>query len=211
LVDGHLDAHWIEMEGLVRRAHEESDHVYLDLTTRCGHFRAILPNLDRQTVVTNLVDSVVSVQGACSSDLNARGQLAGITLHVPSLDHVRILQPAPADPFSAESIPIKSITSFTPDLIAGRRVKVNGTVTLVVPEQGFFVQDASAGLWVHSTNVVRKGDRVDVIGFPSMGDFSPFLDQVTLRWSGAGAMPLSKKVTAEQILLHGTNDVTWCS
>jgi hypothetical protein len=70
------------------------------------------------------------------------------------------------------------------------------------------MQDSSGGLRVlaRQTNEVSPGDLVDVLGFPAIGDFSPNLEEAIFRKTGTGPLPERRKTTAEQILLHGTND-----
>ncbi|MDB6112748.1 MAG: hypothetical protein JWR69_4498, partial [Pedosphaera sp.] len=211
LVNGHLDAHWVEMEGVIRRARrteEQYGHLNLNLMTPKGQFKVIIPGVGDQPSPANLIDALVSVQGACTSELNVRRQLSGITLHAPSLDQVRILEPPPADPFAMEATRIDAVATFDPDRLAGRRVKVNGVVTLRIPGQGFILQDASGGMRVltRQTNEIHMGDLMEVLGFPVIGDFSPYLEEGAFRRTGTGALPVPTKTTAEQILLHGTND-----
>jgi len=112
LVNGHLDSYWLEMKGVVRRMNDQGDHTSLELMSRKGKFKALLPNPGGQPVPAHLIDSVVTVQGACGSQLNAQGQLSGIILHVPSLDQIAILEQSPADPFAVETTPISSVATF---------------------------------------------------------------------------------------------------
>ena len=106
LAEGHWDAHWVEMEGVVRRVHEEWGHLTLSLITPRGRFRAVIPNPGKQPPPDHLIGALVRVRGACGSELNARGQLSGVTLHVPSLEQITIQDAAPSDPFAIRSIPI---------------------------------------------------------------------------------------------------------
>jgi hypothetical protein len=98
LANGQLDARWVEMEGVVRRVEAMSRHVTLRLMTPKGRFRAIIPAFDNQPVPTHLIDARVAVQGTCSSEMNLRRQLSGITLSVPNLNFIRLINPPPADP-----------------------------------------------------------------------------------------------------------------
>jgi PAS domain S-box-containing protein len=208
LANGRFDSHWVEMEGLVRRVDELSGHASLSLMTPKGRFKAIIPGFENKPLPTNLIDALVSVQGACTSELNVRRQLSGITLHVPSLDHIKILEPAPADPFAIGTTRIDAVATFDPDRFAGRRVKIQGVVTLRMTGQGFILQDAWSGMRVFTrqTNQVQLGDLVEAIGFPAIGNFSPYLEEAAFRVLGTGPLPSAKPVTAEQILLYGTND-----
>ncbi len=207
LANGHWDAHWVEMRGVVRRVDEQSDHVTLSVMTPDGRFRVIIPERANQPV-PQLIDALVSVQGACTSELNARRQLSGITLHTPGFDQVQVLESPPADPFSIETTKIASVGTFDPDRQAVRRVKVQGVVTLRLPDRGFYVQDDSGGLLVQTmqTNEINIGDSVEALGFPAIGNFSPVLEEASFRPTAAQMPPAPKLTTAEQILLHGTND-----
>ena len=208
LANGHLDAHWVEMEGVVRRVDDQSRHAGLTLMTPKGRFNVIIPGFDNKPLPEHLIDALVSVQGACTSEMNVRRQLSGITLHVPSLDQVRIFEAPSADPFAVGAMRIDAVATFDPNRLAGRRLKMQGVVTLRMPGQGFILQDASGGMRVltRQTNDVQIGDLVDVLGFPAIGDFSPYLEESVFRKTGTGRLPARKTATAEQILLHGTND-----
>ncbi len=208
LANGHFDSHWVEMEGVVQRVDELSGHASLTLMTPKGRFRAVIPGFESEPVPTALIDALVRVRGACTSELNARRQLSGITLHVPSLQQIKILEPAPGDPFAIATTHIDAVATFDPNRFAGRRVKVQGVVTLRLTGQGFIMQDATGGIRVltRRTNELRLGDLVEAIGFPAIGNFSPYLDEAAFRVLGAAPVPAAKPVTAEQILLHGTND-----
>jgi PAS domain S-box-containing protein len=208
LADGHLDAHWVEMDGVIRRIDELSGHISLSLTTPKGRFRAIIPGFENQPLPANLIDALVSVQGACTSELNARRQLSGITLHAPSLAHVKVLEPPPGDPFAIETTPLAAVATFDPHRLAGRRVKVQGIVTLRMPGQGFILQDQTGGIRVlaRQTNEVALGDSLEVLGFPAIGEFSPYLEEGVFRKIGPGHLPAPKLTTADQILLHGSED-----
>ena len=208
LANGHLDAHWVEMEGVVRRVDVQAGHASLSAMTPKGRFNVIMPGFANRPLPTHLIDALVSVQGACTSELNVRRQLSGITLHVPSLEQIRILEAPSADPFAIEATPVGAVATFVPGQLAGRRVKLQGVVTLKLPGQGFILQDSSGGLRVltRQTNDVPVGALVDVLGFPAIGDFSPCLEEAVFRQTGMGALPDPMQISAEQILLYGSND-----
>jgi signal transduction histidine kinase len=208
LMHGHLDARWIEMEGVVRRVTLQWQHLTLDVVTPKGNFLSVLPNYLNSEPPRHLVDAIVRVRGACTSRLNARGQLLGFTLNTPSLDDVEILEAGPSDPFATAAIPIASMATFDPSRIAGRRVKVSGVATLVMPGRGLFLEDATGGLRVNTDGPleVRAGDRVDALGFPALGEIMPSLQEATLRVLGADELLPSTPTTAGAILLDGLLD-----
>ena len=208
LSTGLLDAHWIEMEGVVRQIRWEWGRARLVLMTPKGRFKAVIPDPDNKLSQLNLIDAYVSIQGACSSEFNAFRQWRGVILNVPDFDHIRILDPAPKDISIIKSIPIQSVATFNPNLVAGRRIKISGQVTLRSPGLEFTIQDQTGGIRVYTTQPsdVQIGDLVNVIGFPSAGDFSPVLEEAILYKTGKGPLPTPVKATAEKLLHQGTND-----
>ena len=208
LANGHLDAHWIEMDGIVRRADKQSGHLVLWVKTATGRFKVMIPGFENKEAPAGLIDAQVTVRGACSSELNSKRQLSGITLHAPSLEQIKVVDPPPADPFSIGTTDIAEVGTFDPHRFSGRRVKVSGVITLKVPGPGFILQDASAGMRVLSRDAetLHPGDRVEVLGFPAIGDFSPYLEEGVVRRKGTSPLPEVKRTTAEQILLNGTAD-----
>ncbi|MDA1275280.1 MAG: PAS domain S-box protein [Verrucomicrobia bacterium] len=208
LASGHLDGQWIEMQGVVRRMIPNGNHVYLSLATPKGGFKALIPDFRNQELPTHLIDALVTIQGACGSELNARGQLAGVTLHVPSLDYVTVLEQPPEDPFAVETVTIESVAVFDPERLAGRRVKISGAVTAEINLRGFYLQDSSGGIRIHtqSMNEINTGDFVEVLGFPALGGFSPHLEEAIVSKTTPGTPPQIIQSEAEQILLRGTND-----
>ena len=48
---------------------------------------------------------------------------------------------------------------------------------------------------------------VNVLGFPAIGDFSPYLEEASFQRTDAAPLPKPQATTAEK-LLHGTNDAT---
>jgi signal transduction histidine kinase len=208
LANGHLDSHWVQLEGVVRRVTEQWGHETLIITTPKGRFKAVVLKSNDQPLYSNLIDDLVSVQGACTSEMNARGQLTGISLRVPGFEQVSILESVPDDPFAVRTSAISSVAVFDLNRLAGRRVKIHGSVTLVLPGQDFYVQDGTGGIRINcvETNDLHVGDSVNVLGFPSMGDFSPYLEEAIFQCTGPATMPEPQLTTAENILLNGTND-----
>ena len=68
LSTGSLDSQWVQTEGVVRRIYRDSDRARLSLTTRMGRFGVVVPGYENRPLPTNLVDTLVSVRGACTAD-----------------------------------------------------------------------------------------------------------------------------------------------
>src|SRR6202030_1786467 len=127
------------------------------------------------------------------------------SLQVPGLAHLLVLEPAPADPFSIRTLATTEVGRFDPAALPGRRVKLQGTVTLSLAGQEFFLQDPAGGIRVRSaqTNELHLGDRVEVLGFPAIGDFTPRLEEAIFRQNGSGPLPTPVPSTAQEILVQG--------
>ncbi len=210
LADGHLDAQWIELRGVIRHAHVDNKHLHLTLVTRKGSFHAIIPNYAEDQPPVRLLGSRVALYGACQSDLNTRSQIAGITICVPSLDHIHLISPPEPNPFARPAVPIAAVATGNSRAAQDHRFKIAGVVTAKIPGENLFVQDASGGIRVRTDDEqmakLEIGDAVEVVGYAAMGDFSPHLEDPEIRVTGKTDVPLPRETSAERILLDATND-----
>jgi hypothetical protein len=55
---------------------------------------------------------------------------------------------------------------------------------------------------------LHPGDQVEVLGFPAVGEFVPYLEDSIWRRTGTGPLPKAERTTAQEILLRGTNDAS---
>ncbi len=208
LVSGREDSQFVEVLGTVRsvRFEEESQNFLLDLAMGGERFTAYT----RQLPVTNiqsLVESVVRVRGVCSTLFNRQRQLFGFRLLVPRSADLMIEKPAPPDPFDIAPQQISSLLRFTAQGSYGRRVKVAGTVVYHEPGAALFIQDETEGLFCQTRErlPVRTGDRVEVLGFPAKGEYTPVLQDATYRQTGTGTARAPVTINLDEALA-GTYD-----
>jgi diguanylate cyclase (GGDEF)-like protein len=73
-------------------------------------------------------------------------------------------------------------------------------VTFSNPSGPTWIRDASAAVIIatHDPVSLRNGDLVDVIGFPSAGDYGPILKSATIRKIGSGPEPLPTVTDADE-------------
>ena len=203
MASGGEDSQWVEVEGIIHSAVVTRDKGYLTLAVAAsgGRVTARIPDF-HQPLPRGLIDSKVRLQGACGAIFNKKNQLTGVVLLVPGLAHVEIEEEASPDPFTIPVRPISSLMRFTPSGASGHRVRVQGTVTVRVPGEALYIQDETQGLRVltDQETAVLPGDRVEVAGFPSTGDYSPILVDATFRRLGAGLEPVPIKATASEVL-----------
>lgn len=208
LYDGHLDSHWVELQGMVRRVSKSDGRISLDLATREGRFSAMVLDSPGTPPPNHLLGAKITIRGACGSQMNSRGQLNGIFLRVPGLDQIGVLAEAPADPFNEVTTPVAEVARFNVDRMAGGRVKAHGQVTLVASGNDFVLQDPSGGIRVYAehTEGLEVGQSVEVLGFPVLKDYSPALEEALYRPADPVVLPEPERVTAERILAGGTHD-----
>jgi PAS domain S-box-containing protein len=202
---GVEDSQYVEVEGVVRSAAETEGRLLLHVASGT----AILPVfvLDHKPIPQDLVGAKVRLQGVSGGLYNPRIEFLGASLLVPSLKNLVIETPAPADLFSIPARPIHIVLRLGPLEPFNQRVHVQGIVTLQRPGKTIFIRDEQEGLEVETrqTTPLQVGDRVDVVGFPAIGDFSPMLQDAVYRKVGTGPAPVPQVVTAAEALL-GTYD-----
>ena len=204
------DSQWVEFEGIVERASQglrvgrtvpTQNGIALELAGGGGHLPVSV--LDAGSVSPGtLVDAKVRARGVLASIFNQKNQLIGVQLDVPSSHEIIVEEPAPADPFSIPLRPLNSLLAFAAQDASKHRIRVQGTVTH--PQRGgLFIQDGALGLYLPGAGCepVKLGDRVDVVGFADVGDYTPVLRQAICRRIGAAAVaPPIVTVTAQQAL-----------
>jgi PAS domain S-box-containing protein len=154
------------------------------------------------------VDAHVRIRGVRGSFFNQANQSIGVNLFVPGLEQVEILDP----PQDVPSVGSDSLMQFSTKPHDEHRVKVEGVVTLQVPGQFIYIQNARIGIRVESRQKVRLevGDHVAVTGFPAMGSFGAILQDATLGRIGPGEPLPALAITAEepQTALHDADLVS---
>ena len=126
----------------------------------------------------------------------------GVLLYVPSLDHIRIEAPAPADPFALPVRAAGSLLRFTSQDVFNNRVRVRGVVTLQQKDRSIFIQDESGGLKAQllSTVSFQPGDEVDAAGFPALEGYAPVLQDAIVKRVNTVPPPAPFRITVLQAL-----------
>lgn len=195
MATGQYDSQWVEAYAVVREAHTADGVLGLKLSDRDGTFMA---NIPADINPTNLIDSVIRIRGVCVSLFNNKRQITGVEMWAPSTSVIQTVEPA-ADPFRLPTQPIISLSQLHVRTVLQRRVKVAGTVTAYEVGKSFFVQDTDDGIQVfpsEKTNV-RPGDRVEVAGYPTLGNYGTVLRDAVFRVTGSGALPRPRRLVEE--------------
>lgn len=200
LASGREDSQWVEVEGMVRSADEHQGRLMLNISSGAIQFKAFVLNF--RPMPSSLVDSRVRIRGVSGGLYNPKNQFLGATVFIPSLAHVRVEKPAPRDLFSLPVRPIHILLRLSPKGAFGQRVRVQGVVTVQRLGRSLYIRDEHEGLLVETNQgtPVEVGDRVDVVGFPSVGGYTPVLEDGIFRKIGHGLPLEPTEVSADQAL-----------
>jgi signal transduction histidine kinase len=140
-----------------------------------------------------LVTVSVLVMGASSAGV--RAQVPAAAKPLPILTHV------------------DQIRSLSPEQASlGYPVLVRGVITMDAPAPDFFVQDATAGIYVEGSVSAKfphlLSQVVEVEGVTGPGKFAPVIRETTLRVLGQGALPKPQLFPFSE-LANGQHDSQW--
>jgi PAS domain S-box-containing protein len=208
LASGQEDSQFVEIRGIVRAVHfdKESKYFLVEIATGGGRLTAYASKLP-VAQGGDLVDSTVTARGVCVTHFNRQRQLFDIRLLVPRPTDLVVDIAAPSDPFAIPAQPIEKLLQFTPQGPYGHRVKVVGTVIYRQGDDTLYIQDKTEGLYVQTrqAGALLPGDRVEVLGFPAKGEYTPELQDAIFRKIGSGPAPEADLITADEAL-KGTCD-----
>ena len=202
-----MDSQWIEIWGVVRPPTAPYQAADVALEAEGRTFFAYLPEgASRRQLPPSLLGIPVRIRAVAGTFVNERRQMTRRVLFLPSIDFITS-QKAPTldDPFQ------RPLTAF--DEVqrvhtrgAMDRVKVRGTVTLALLNQGLFIREESdGGLWVQTSqgfagSLVKAGDVVEAVGWPEASDFRPELRGAVFQVVSQGSPVLPISVTAKELL-----------
>ena len=201
LFTGAFDSQWVQAEGVVQGVTRQGTEARLSIVE--GPYRFVVElEVGNGPLPTELVDSKIRIRGAAASVFNERRQLLGIRLIVPEPKYISVLEHGVPDPWSLPVQPVDTLMQYSPEKKAGHRVRVQGLATLQTSTGALYIKDATGGLVVltHENLTVTPGDRMDVVGFPTKGDYLPVLQDAIVRKNEAGPPPLPAYVTIEEAL-----------
>lgn len=207
LSSGQEDSQFVEIHGIVRAANfeETSGYFLVEIATGGGRLTAYARKLP-VAQAGDLMDSTVTVRGVCVTSVNRQRQLFDIRLLVPQPTDLVVDIPAPSDPFAVKAQPIEKLLQFAPPGPYGHRVKVAGTV---IYHQGntLYIEGEKEGLHIQTkeSENVLPGDKVEVLGFPAKGEYTPELQDAIFKKVGSGSLPEPDLINVDEAL-EGTHD-----
>ncbi len=199
LLAGSKDGQWVEIAGIVHAVHLQPMNVTLDVSTGGGSIMATGLR-EAATDYDSLIDAKVQIQGNAVPVFNGYRQMVGARILFPSLHEVKVVRPPPSNPFAMPSIPVAQLLWFSPGVVLRHRAHIRGRVTLQWPGRMLCVQESSNGLCMENSQLdkVQIGELVDVVGFPTISDFKPTLENASFRVAGGSTSLAARPVTIQQ-------------
>jgi signal transduction histidine kinase/CheY-like chemotaxis protein len=206
MLTGVDDCERVEVDGVVRAVQHAGKNINMDLALSDGAITATTVE-EAGADYDSLVDAKIRVLGNVAARYNHQGQMTGAHLFFPNRAQVTIEEAGPAHPFALSITPVSDLLLFTPDSAWNHRVHIRGTVSLSWPGRLLCIQDGLHGLCAQTEQrtPLRLGELVDVIGFPTIGPFTPTLTHASYETAGYQHPAPPVAVTADEAL-HGNHD-----
>ncbi len=191
---GVEDSQWLSMSGYVRRVTRDGPWSRLELSSAAGEFTALLGGGEQ---LASLRGSVVQVRGVCQVLTNAKRQLTGIQLWVPSTQDIAVLEAEPAEPFKVAARSLANLRQFNSLNVINRRVRVTGAVVHQIAGEVMYVQEGTESLLIlsHDPTPLDPGDRVEAVGFPGREGNRVVLRDAIYRKLASGPEPAPQALT----------------
>ena len=192
LIRKHFDSQYVELEGIVRScaAPADADNPRAKLVLATGGEKLVV-RVHSMLPRDSYVDAEVRLRGICFSRYTASRQLLNPMVDVPHGFEIEVEKPAPANPWAVSVVPVSGLLRFDPAHDYGHRVHVRGVVTHYSPGDSLWIRDDNHGLQIQTSEraSLRAGDEVDVLGFPSQGQYNPILEDGEFRTYGSTNPP----------------------
>ena len=147
-------------------------------------------------------DATVRFTGVVGAVRNSRGELLAPTLWIGRAEDMVIVDQPPAPAFAIPRVPLERIARYRFDPKPGHRLQTEGTVTSVMDERSFFIQEGLCGVRVQkaASPKLEPGDRVHVAGFLDMSRQIAGLSDAVVRVVGHEGVPAAVAVTPQEII-----------
>ncbi|MBB5059783.1 diguanylate cyclase (GGDEF)-like protein [Granulicella aggregans] len=203
LAAGDGDCLLVTFRGIVRaqdiETHEISLHpgpsVHLDVAMAGGEVEVYLdPSFGNNP--ESLLDATVEMTGVAGGAFDAKNQLTGLMLYIPSADSIKVLKP-PAK--KLEDLALTDIDEVFPSRKVddtSNRLRVRGTVTFYKKGDSAVLEHQGKSIYVQTrqTSPLAVGDVVDAFGFASDREYAPSLVEASIIKTG-----FSEKLTPQTV------------
>ena len=205
LISGAEDGQRIEIPGVIRAVSVNGSKLAVELVAGGHRIRAYLP-IPSHTNIQALVGAKIRVKGTAAVSFNGTlRHFITVAIFVPLATDFIIDEPVTIDLFQEPLIPLNGIAQYRKGRSFNDQVHVKGVVTYQKPGEDLFLQDATGGLQVKSSQAISfsQGEVVEAVGFPGVENFLPVLEDAVFKKTAEPPTNLISKAAAGEELLAG--------
>lgn len=206
---GSHDAQRIEVRGVVQGFRIHAEGVTLLMNANPGRFRAFTRNFGTLDPAS-LMDAEVKIVGVQLGGLNARGEAPVPRIEFINMDDLVIEKPPGHDPFDAPKLERGGIGQFRAIPLNAHRLRIEGVVTYVGPDNLVYVQMANLGIRIRTREHanLQVGDRIEASGFTDENPVVCGIVEAVVRKTGAREMIRAVEIEPEEIIQRNAALVT---
>ena len=184
LLNGAFNGEWVETDGWIRTAEMvDGDTMVAVLDSGASRISFRVSNVKRIKPDT-IIAAKVRVRGVASPirSREATGQLVEVQVLVSREEEIFWGQREKISPWDQPPTPLRTAFRYRPGQTRGDRLKVRGKLVYVSGDTAW-LHDGDAGLALRGSGVygLKRGDRVEAVGFRDLQDFLPVLSDVIVR------------------------------
>ncbi len=197
LMNGSMDAQYVEIEGIVTAVSTEG----VLLLTPGGVVKAVLHSSMSQEELKRYENTLVRIRGGLIASRNDQTHeviLGEFVILNPNL----IVENATSEEIL--SAPYKTpaeLLQFDPQASLFQRIKMSGQIVHVGADVCYMMVGTNGVRFVaNKTLALHVGNLVDVAGYPQLGGASPLLREAVVNKTGYAALPEARPLTAGNLI-----------
>ncbi len=139
-----------------------------------------------------LEGAFVKIRGVAGGVFNIEKQFMRLTLLVPSIRFLQIIEPGHANVFQdVPRVPVSDVFTFSLNRSQSQYTRIRGTVTHMRSDDDLIVSDQTGAIHVvgEALAPVQLYDVVEVIGFPAIRNTNPIIEDAVIQNEGPVAVP----------------------
>jgi hypothetical protein len=211
LARGNEDSQWVEVRGIIRSIlnanYPPPEPLTVSIMTEGGLLVVRVEKYDLEKI-RSLMDAEVRIRGLCFNFYNQKRQIFNVRVAAQEMEDIIIEKLPHANPFELPIQTVNQLLQFDTSGKSEHRVRVQGVVSSPMSDGSFYIQDATQGVQIFSTQTnpyLEVGDRVNVLGYAEMAEYSPVLQNAIFEKLGTASPPRPLPVTTQEALLHDTS------
>jgi len=190
LSSGLHDSQWIETEGTVRGIFTRKNRLMLIVGSATSRMEVLVTS-GTEEEANSLTGAKIRLRGTAAGVFNHKHRMIGVSLYTSSLDQIKVITPAPKDPFSIPATTLQDVSRYSPGWNPDQRVHIKGILSAQWPGKAIFLTDGTQSIEIltETAQVFQPGDRLDIVAFPATDEISYNLTDAEIKLLSHGPPP----------------------